>query len=49
MLESTEALEKQAKALVDEAVAFADASPYPLPEEALDHVYANAFAREEVV
>ena len=46
VLESTEALEKQAKARVDEAVAFADASPYPLPEEALDHVYVNSFARK---
>ncbi|MDL2279711.1 thiamine pyrophosphate-dependent dehydrogenase E1 component subunit alpha [Desulfovibrio sp. OttesenSCG-928-G11] len=46
VLESTSALEKQAKALVDEALAFADASPYPLPEEALDHVYVNSFARE---
>jgi len=47
VLESTEALEKQAKAQVDEAVAFADASPYPLPEAALDHVYVNSFVREE--
>ena len=46
VLESTEALERQAKALVDEAVAFAEASPYPLPEEALDHVYVNSFLRE---
>ena len=46
VLESTEALEKQAKARVAEAVAFADASPYPLPEEALDHIYVNAFAKE---
>ncbi|MDL2330359.1 thiamine pyrophosphate-dependent dehydrogenase E1 component subunit alpha [Desulfosarcina sp. OttesenSCG-928-A07] len=46
VLASTEDLERKAKAQVDEAVAFADASPYPLPEEALDHVYVNSFARE---
>ncbi|MDL2286751.1 thiamine pyrophosphate-dependent dehydrogenase E1 component subunit alpha [Desulfococcaceae bacterium OttesenSCG-928-F15] len=46
VLESTEAFEREAKAQVEAAVAFADASPYPLPEEALDHVYVNSFARE---
>lgn len=45
-IESVETLEKQAKTLVDEALAFADASPYPLPEEAMDHIYVNSFATE---
>lgn len=45
-IKSVEILEKQAKALVDEALAFADASPYPSPEEALDHIYVNSFAME---
>ncbi|MFV0436321.1 MAG: thiamine pyrophosphate-dependent dehydrogenase E1 component subunit alpha [Desulfopila sp.] len=46
VLESIEALERHAKAQVDEAVAFAEASPYPLPEEALDHLYVSSFTGE---
>jgi pyruvate dehydrogenase E1 component alpha subunit len=46
VLESADALEERAKAQVDEAKAFADASPYPLPEEALHHVYVDSFTRE---
>ncbi|MES9996355.1 thiamine pyrophosphate-dependent enzyme [Desulfovibrio aminophilus] len=39
-------LRSRAAAVVDAAVAFADASPYPPPEEALEHVYVNPIARE---
>jgi pyruvate dehydrogenase E1 component alpha subunit len=35
-----QAMEDKARALVDEAVRFAEESPYPRPEEALDDVWA---------
>lgn len=34
-----EHIEQEVEATVDEAVAYADASPYPLPEDALRHVF----------
>ncbi|GAB1409543.1 acetoin:2,6-dichlorophenolindophenol oxidoreductase subunit alpha [Desulfovibrionales bacterium] len=41
LLESRDRLAQQALDIVDAAVAFADASSYPAPEEALEHVYVN--------
>ncbi|MDY0275381.1 MAG: thiamine pyrophosphate-dependent dehydrogenase E1 component subunit alpha [Desulfomicrobium sp.] len=46
LLDSRDVLRQQAVQTVDAAVAFADASPYPAPEEALDHVYANPIGQE---
>ncbi len=37
---------ERADQAVDRAVAFADASPFPPPEEALDHLYVNPILRE---
>jgi len=39
--EAAEATEREIKALVDEALEFAKASPYPSADTALDHVYAS--------
>ena len=39
--ELTAGLAERAAQAVDRALAFADASPFPLPEEALDHLYVN--------
>jgi len=39
-------LEARAAAVVDRAVAFADASPYPPPREARDHLYVTPVAKE---
>jgi len=44
--EKLEKLRASAVLAVDRAVAFADASPYPSPEAALDHLYVNPIARE---
>lgn len=46
LIESRDFLQKQADEKVDAAVAFADASPYPPLEEALEHVYVNSVGRE---
>ena len=32
-------VEREVGLAIDDAVAFADASPYPLPEDALKHVF----------
>ena len=46
LIESMQALQEQAQAEVEAAVAFADASPYPLPQEALEHVYVQPLCGE---
>ncbi|NLX19117.1 MAG: thiamine pyrophosphate-dependent dehydrogenase E1 component subunit alpha [Desulfobulbus sp.] len=46
VLDSRDAVEKQAVQTVDAAVAFADASPYPPPEEALEHIYVHPIGQE---
>lgn len=46
LLESRDMLDQQAAATVNAAVAFADASPYPPPEEALEHIYVNPIVQE---
>lgn len=40
--EDLDRIDAEEIARVDEAVAFAEASPYPDPEEALDHLYSTA-------
>lgn len=42
----TTGLRERAEQAVDRAVAFADASPFPSPEEALEHLYVNPFTSE---
>ncbi|MDY0391632.1 MAG: thiamine pyrophosphate-dependent dehydrogenase E1 component subunit alpha [Desulfobulbus oligotrophicus] len=46
LLDSRDAVEQQAVQTVDAAVAFADASPYPPPEEALEHIYVQPIGQE---
>lgn len=41
-------MEKKAKSIIDEAVAFADQAPYPDPEEAAYPVYAEQIPEKEV-
>jgi len=41
-----EALRDRAAQAVDRALAFADASPYPPAEEALDHLFVHPIPRE---
>ncbi len=44
--ERTAGLREGAELAVDRAVAFADASPFPPPEEALEHLYVNPVTSE---
>lgn len=46
LIESRDVFDRQAAEAVDAAVSFADASPYPSPEEALEHIYVNPVGKE---